>query len=43
MTWYGACGVEFCADCLPIYDADNNPVGDEPPVNYPPGTTATDG
>lgn len=28
--WYGACGVEFCADCLPIYDANNNPIGDEP-------------
>ena len=25
MTWYGACGVEFCADCLPIYDADKQP------------------
>lgn len=21
--WYGACGVEFCADCLPRFDESN--------------------
>lgn len=23
-TWYGACGVEFCGDCLPRYDENND-------------------
>lgn len=27
VEFYGACGVENCADCLPRYDLDNNPVG----------------
>jgi hypothetical protein len=32
--FYGACGVENCADCLPLYDLDNNPIAgtDDPEV-----------
>ncbi|QGH79772.1 hypothetical protein SEA_ANON_101 [Gordonia phage Anon] len=25
---YGACGVEGCVDCYPLFDQDNNPVTD---------------
>ena len=30
--WFGACGVQFCEDCLPIYDNANKAIGDEPPT-----------
>jgi len=25
-VWYGACGVEFCADCLPRFNGNNEPI-----------------
>lgn len=25
-TIYGACGVAGCTECLPLYDADDNPL-----------------
>ena len=26
-TW-GACGIQGCSECLPFFDADNNPVAE---------------
>lgn len=26
ILFYGGCGVENCADCLPLYDLDNNEI-----------------
>lgn len=26
VTFYGSCGVEGCADCLPLFDADNREI-----------------
>lgn len=26
MTFYGACGVESCTDCLPLFDAANREI-----------------
>lgn len=28
--FYGACGVENCADCLPRFDMDNNEIKETP-------------
>jgi hypothetical protein len=30
--FWGACGVEECADCLPAFDADNQPIPAGPKV-----------
>ena len=30
--WYGGCGVEFCADCLPRFDESNREIA-EPVCN----------
>lgn len=40
MTFYGACGVEGCADCLPLFDAANREI---PGTSDPETATALTG
>lgn len=34
--FYGACGVEGCSECHPLFDEDNDILADEPTVNETP-------